>query len=73
MLQTARKGDVCHGDSGGGFVMPSSQNRWVLTGIVSWGIGNCDRNYYSVFTNVGYYYDWINSIAKLDEEEIIEK
>lgn len=72
-LQTARKGDICHGDSGGGFVMISSQSRWVLTGIVSWGVGDqCDNKHYSMFTNVGFYYDWIQDVAKIDEEEVLE-
>lgn len=64
-------GDICHGDSGGGYIM-SAKGRWVLTGIVSWGVGErCDNNHYSMFTNVGRFYDWIESFAKVSEEVVI--
>ncbi|XP_053378377.1 coagulation factor X-like [Mercenaria mercenaria] len=65
----SRTGDACGGDSGGGLVMATS-NRWVLTGIVSWGIG-CDVDkYYGVYTDVGKYYDWIEGVTKFREEEV---
>lgn len=69
VMQIARTGDTCSGDSGGGLVMATS-TRWVQTGIVSWGLG-CDKNiYYGVYTNVGMFYNWIEDIAKFSEEEV---
>lgn len=63
-----RTGDTCKGDSGGALVMVA-QNRWVQTGIVSFGIG-CDRGNYGVYTNVGKFYDWIKKLTGFDEEFI---
>lgn len=52
------RGDACAGDSGGPYVMEYS-GRFVLVGIVSWGVG-CDRdNQYGYYTHVSRYYDWI--------------
>ena len=52
------RGDACTGDSGGPYVMQYS-GRFVLVGIVSWGVG-CDReNQYGYYTHVSRYYDWI--------------
>ncbi|KAK3588012.1 hypothetical protein CHS0354_014543 [Potamilus streckersoni] len=62
--KVAKSGDICKGDSGGGWVMriPRS-NRWALGGIASWGIGEeCDREkFYSFYTHAGKYYNWIVS------------
>ncbi|XP_025106477.1 uncharacterized protein LOC112571592 isoform X2 [Pomacea canaliculata] len=52
------QGDACTGDSGGPYVMEYN-GRFVLVGIVSWGVG-CDReNQYGYYTHVSRYYDWI--------------
>ncbi|KAL3852555.1 hypothetical protein ACJMK2_016177 [Sinanodonta woodiana] len=60
--KVAKSGDICPGDSGGGWVMrmPRS-NRWALGGIASWGVGeHCDvENFYSFYTHVGKFYNWI--------------
>ncbi|XP_060563786.1 coagulation factor IX-like [Ruditapes philippinarum] len=64
-----KTGDSCEGDSGDGLIMATS-TRWVLTGIVSWGRG-CDVDkYYGVYTNVGMFYNWIESVTKFNEEEV---
>lgn len=69
--QISNKGDICSGDSGGGLVMYSRQGRWVLVGVTSFGIGSrCDNVYYSMFTDVGLFYDWIEERVKTAEEEI---
>lgn len=48
----------------------ATDDRWVLTGIVSWGVG-CDKaNFYGVYTNVGVFYDWIKKKSKFDEEQV---
>ncbi|KAK7101828.1 mannan-binding lectin serine protease 1-like [Littorina saxatilis] len=52
------RGDACAGDSGGPYIMEYS-GRFVLVGIVSWGVG-CDReNQYGYYTHVSRFYDWI--------------
>ncbi|KAM9324796.1 complement C1r subcomponent-like [Gastrophryne carolinensis] len=50
--------DSCQGDSGGAFVS-QKQERWVATGIVSWGI-DCGRGY-GYYTKISNYIDWINA------------
>ncbi|XP_059167199.1 uncharacterized protein LOC131949357 [Physella acuta] len=58
------RGDACQGDSGGPFVLEFN-GRYVLTGIISWGVG-CDReNHYGYYTNVSHYYDWIREKMKI--------
>lgn len=52
------KQDSCQGDSGGVFaVRDRNDDRWVATGIVSWGIG-CTRGY-GFYTKLLNYVDWI--------------
>ena len=63
-----RTGDTCARDDGGALVM-TAQNRWVQTGIVSFGIG-CDKGFYGVYTNVGRFYDWIKARTGFDSEFI---
>ena len=61
-----RVGDTCKGDNGGALVMVA-RNRWIQTGIVSFGMG-CDKGNYGVYTNVGKFYDWIRNITKFHLE-----
>ncbi|XP_072509958.1 complement C1r subcomponent [Notamacropus eugenii] len=57
------KRDACQGDSGGVFaVKDETGDRWVATGIVSWGIG-CG-NGYGFYTKVLQYVDWIKGIIE---------
>jgi complement component 1 r subcomponent len=52
------KQDACQGDSGGVFaVRDPNSDRWVATGIVSWGIG-CGKGY-GFYTKLLNYVDWI--------------
>ncbi|XP_021564664.1 complement C1r subcomponent-like, partial [Carlito syrichta] len=52
------KQDACQGDSGSVFaVRDRHSDRWVATGIVSWGIG-CSRGY-GFYTKLLSYVDWI--------------
>lgn len=59
------KQDACQGDSGGVFAVRDRNNdRWVATGIVSWGIG-CSRGY-GFYTKLLNYVDWIKK--EMEEE-----
>jgi len=52
----------CSGDSGGPLVCPDANGEWYLAGIVSWGMIPCGQaGYPGVFTNVGYFRDWIDT------------
>lgn len=50
----------CHGDSGGPLVCQEEGGRWFLRGVVSWGDNKCSGQYYSVFTRVSSFIDWIS-------------
>lgn len=51
---------ACSGDSGGPLACPDQDGAMYLAGIVSWGVLPCGQaGYPSVFTNVGYFRDWI--------------
>eukprot|EP00118_Oscarella_pearsei_P019969 m.215040 g.215040 ORF g.215040 m.215040 type:complete len:832 (+) comp39821_c1_seq44:276-2771(+) len=58
--------DTCQGDSGGPFVVqdPENGNRYMATGIVSWGIGCAQQNRHGVYTKVVNYLDWIENVMK---------
>ncbi|KAK4881293.1 hypothetical protein RN001_004612 [Aquatica leii] len=60
---------VCNGDSGAGLVFPRSSNptKWVLQGIVSvsprrLGTSFCNPKYFTIFTKVGMYIDWMKNV-----------
>ena len=50
--------DSCQGDSGGP-LMVKMQNRWAISGVVSWGIKCGSPGYPGVYTKVSDYIDWI--------------
>ncbi|XP_078011829.1 complement C1r subcomponent-like protein isoform X2 [Phascolarctos cinereus] len=57
------KQDACQGDSGGVFaVWDNTTERWMATGIVSWGI-DCSKGY-GFYTKVLSYVDWLKSIME---------
>ena len=51
----------CTGDSGGPLIVKNQQyeNRFVLVGLVSWGIGCGSNETYGVYSNVSHFVDWI--------------
>lgn len=51
--------DSCQGDSGGPLMVMGPQNRWMIAGIVSWGIKCGSPGYPGVYTQVSDYIDWI--------------
>ncbi|GLH00890.1 Putative trypsin-like serine protease [Gryllus bimaculatus] len=61
-----RKGgfDSCEGDSGGPMVIQRDDRRWLLAGVISWGIGCAEPNQPGVYTRVSQFRDWINQILQ---------
>ncbi|KAL6420544.1 hypothetical protein ACFW04_014875 [Cataglyphis niger] len=62
---------VCNGDSGGGLVLLQTLNssRWEVHGVVSvsprrLSTSICNPNFYTVFTKVSIYINWINKIIE---------
>ena len=60
--------DSCQGDSGGPLIceQPNAgldSSTMVQCGIVSWGIGCGDPEYPGVYTELGYFLDWIEENA----------
>ncbi|EZA58008.1 hypothetical protein DMN91_006570 [Ooceraea biroi] len=61
---------VCNGDSGGGLVLQRPNSSiWEIHGVVSvsprkLGTSTCDPNFYTVFTKVFMYTDWIRRIIE---------
>lgn len=54
--------DTCQGDSGGGlYIFDDKLGKYVIGGIVSYGIGCGNPNLPGVYTRVSGYYDWIQS------------
>ncbi|CAF1310156.1 unnamed protein product [Didymodactylos carnosus] len=60
--------DSCQGDSGGGLMQKDADNRWVVTGIVSYGNGCAVKGWPGVYMRVSAYLSWIkNAITQLNE------
>lgn len=53
--------DACQGDSGGPLFVTNGDSTKSLIGVVSWGNGCAEPDYYGVYTKVSNYYDWIQS------------
>ena len=54
--------DTCQGDSGGPLYVQDEINgvtKYVLAGIVSYGVECAKPNYPGIYTRVSYYLDWI--------------
>ncbi|XP_037967408.2 serine proteinase stubble [Plutella xylostella] len=57
--------DSCEGDSGGPMVVQRDRDRrFVLGGVISWGIGCAEPNQPGVYTRISEFRDWINQILQ---------
>ena len=58
--------DTCQGDSGGPLFLYEGTTRTevVLLGVVSWGYGCGKKNSPGMYTNVGLYAPWVNSVLQ---------
>ena len=55
---------VLQGDSGGPMVVQRRDYRFMLSGVISWGIGCAEKNQPGVYTRISYFKDWINQILQ---------
>ena len=60
--------DACQGDSGGP-MLKERGGAVEVVGVVSWGIGCGQPGKLGVYTNVSYYYDWINNHIHKNKDE----
>ena len=56
--------DACQGDSGGPLIYLGPNGTFVQGGIVSWGQGCALEDYYGVYANLAYFYEWITEIIR---------
>ncbi|MCP4344819.1 MAG: trypsin-like serine protease [Desulfobacterales bacterium] len=57
--------DACQGDSGGPLIV-SDSDIWKLAGIISWGEGCADPDYYGVYTRISNFdFEWIGNYVPL--------
>jgi hypothetical protein len=64
--------DACYGDSGGPMVYFDSQtNKYIQVGLVSWGEGCGQPNKPGVYTNLSFYFNWIQQVVC--QESIFKK
>jgi len=55
--------DTCQGDSGGPLMrFESTQKRWVLAGVTSFGLGCGDPRFSGVYTRASVYLTWLRSV-----------
>ena len=65
--------DACQGDSGSPLLCRNADNKWTLSGVVSWGVGCGEAMLPGIYTNVYYFHDWIKARAIMPDENDVEK
>lgn len=68
-----RQKGPCTGDSGGGYYSQKTPNSpFIVQGIISSAItdniGNCDINKFTLYTNVGWFADWVKDITRKNNQ-----
>lgn len=56
--------DSCDGDGGSPMICPRQDGSFVLSGLVSWGIGCGQKNVPAAYTNIKFLLDWIKTNDK---------
>ncbi|CAG7684043.1 unnamed protein product [Allacma fusca] len=56
--------DTCRGDTGGPLILNDIKDGRTVIGISSWGLGCGNPGFPGVYTNVGFYTDWIEENMK---------
>lgn len=51
--------DSCQGDSGGPLLVQLPNRRWVIVGIVSWGLRCGEKDHPGIYTRVNKYISWV--------------
>ncbi|CAF1025387.1 unnamed protein product [Rotaria sordida] len=67
------KRDLCQGDIGGGLFEKQKYDvdRWILTGIVSYGCDFAPQGYPGVYVRISAYYDWIqHTIQRMNKDKM---
>ena len=55
---------VIQGDSGGPMSVARRDGRYMLSGVISWGIGCAEKNQPGVYTRISDFREWINQILQ---------
>ena len=63
-LSHASNSLFAQGDSGGPMVVQREDGRFMLSGVISWGIGCAEKNQPGVYTRISEFKDWINQILQ---------